>query len=186
MGYVLTGHIGKLLVIYPIDQRQLKLPFFWSLNYNWGGRNFTGREEYKLFIRKVIDQLNSGRIGRPTKYKSLCYGTSLYNKGVMSSYKEIFKFSGSKQGKFRLKVIEHFKNHGLLSCMDAYGVSKATIYRRKKPYDRSGKKLSWPIPKSRSPVNRREMLVRPELINFIRELRRDHYRLGKEEDQTHS
>ena len=122
----------------------------------------------------------SGKIGRSTRYRELWYKTPLCNKGVMSSYEEIFKFSGSKQGKFRLKVLEHFERHGLRSSMDAYGVSKATIYRWLKPYRKSGKELSSLIPKSRSPINKRKMMVKRELINFIRELRRDHYRLGKE------
>ena len=122
----------------------------------------------------------AGKIGRSTKVKSLWYGTSLYNKGVMSSYEEIFKFSGSKQGKFRLKVIEHFESHGLQSSIDAYGVSKSTIYRWLKLYRKSGKKLSSLIPRSRAPVNKRKMMVKRELITFIRELRKAHYRLGKE------
>ncbi|MBN2244776.1 MAG: DDE-type integrase/transposase/recombinase, partial [Candidatus Aminicenantes bacterium] len=122
----------------------------------------------------------AGRIGRSTRVRSLWYGTSLYNQGVMSSYEEIFKFSGNTRGKFRLKVIEHFESHGLGSCMDAYGVSKATIYRWKQLYDRSGKELSSLIPKSRAPVNKRKMMAQREVINFIRDLRRDHYRLGKE------
>jgi len=98
----------------------------------------------------------------------------------MSSYEEIFKFSGSKQGKFRLKVVEHFENHGLKSSVDAYGVSKSTIYRWLKPYRKSGKELNSLIPKSRSPINKRKMMVKRELISFIRNTRRDHYRLGKE------
>lgn len=98
----------------------------------------------------------------------------------MSSYEEIFKFSGSTQGKFRLRVIEHFERHGLKSCKDAYGVSKATLYRWRNLYMSSGKQLSSLIPQSRSPRVKRQMLVRRELIEFIRKQRRAHYRLGKE------
>ena len=98
----------------------------------------------------------------------------------MSSYEEIFKFSGSTQGKFRLKVIEHFESHGLKSCKDAYGVSKATIYRWRDLYRSSGKQLSSLIPQSRSPRVKRQMMVRRELIEFIRKQRSAHYRLGKE------
>ena len=122
----------------------------------------------------------SGKIGRSTRYRELWYGTSLYNKGVMSSYEEIFKFSGSKQGKFRLRVIEHLESHGLKSCMDAYGVSKASIYRWRSKYLSGGKDLRSLIPKSRAPKNKRKMTVKKELIGFIRKLRRDHYRYGKE------
>ncbi len=121
-----------------------------------------------------------GKIGRSTRYRDLWYGTPLCNKGVMSSYEEIFKFSGSTRGKFRLKVIEHFESHGLRSCMDAYGVSRATIYRWFKLYKSSGKELTSLIPRSRSPKVKRKMMVKRELINYIRKLRRDHYRLGKE------
>ncbi len=121
-----------------------------------------------------------GKIGRSTRYIDLWYRTPLCKKGVMKSYAEIFNFSGNSEAKFKLKVIEYHEKYGLESTMEAYGVSKSTIYRWAKRFILSGKDLMSLIPTSRSPRRKRKMLVSKEIIYFIRELRRDHYRLGKE------
>lgn len=88
-------------------------------------------------------------------------------------------FSNSKEAQFRLKVIEFSNKYGVKAATDAFNVSRATIYRWKKLLKDSNGKLSSLIPKSRRPKRLRRMMVSPEIILFIREIRED-VRIGKE------
>ena len=108
------------------------------------------------------------------------YGTALGTKSGMKTFNEIFKFSDSKEGKFRLKVIEHFAEYDLSSAMSAYGVPKTTLYRWRRIYLGSKNNLTALLPKSRKPNHVRTMQTDWRIIRFIKEQRQAHYRLGKE------
>jgi len=62
----------------------------------------------------------------------------------------------------------------------AYDISKATLYRWRKRLDKSGGKLTSLITYSRSPKNKRRIIVDPRIISYIRILRTNHPYLGKE------
>ena len=98
----------------------------------------------------------------------------------MKLFGEIHKFSSSKEGKYRLKIVEFFEQYGLPATKTAFGVSKATIYRWRKMYLVAQKNQTALIPGSRKPKRVRVMQAHPNVLNFIREIRKKHYRLGKE------
>ncbi|MDR2428627.1 MAG: integrase core domain-containing protein [Candidatus Margulisbacteria bacterium] len=98
----------------------------------------------------------------------------------MKLFREIYRFSKSEEGKTRLKIVEFLEQHGLKAALDAYSIPKATLYRWRKMYLEAGKNQLALIPGSRCPKHRRVMRTHLKALNFIREIRQEHYRLGKE------
>ncbi|MCD6454137.1 MAG: transposase, partial [Candidatus Aminicenantes bacterium] len=81
---------------------------------------------------------------------------------------------------FRLKVVEFFERHGLRLTVEAFGVSKSTIYRWRKRLQQGGGAISALAPCSKAPKRKRKREVSPQIIKFPEELRRTHPRMGKE------
>jgi len=119
-------------------------------------------------------------MGKGFRVFGLWDGLKLTNKSIMKTFGSIFKFDCSESAKFRLKVLEFSMEYGIRATVKAYGVSKASILRWKKALNKSSGKLESLVPKSRAPVHKRQMQVDHRIISFIRELRENHYRLGKE------
>ncbi|MEA3314180.1 MAG: helix-turn-helix domain-containing protein, partial [Caldisericota bacterium] len=83
-------------------------------------------------------------------------------------------FSSSEKAQFRLKAIEFSKKYGIQAAVDAFDVSRATIYRWKKMLKQSNGKLNSLIPKSRRPKRVRKMMIGHEIVSFIRSIREEH------------
>lgn len=79
-----------------------------------------------------------------------------------------------------MEVLEFTKKWGTKAAIDAYKVSRPSIFRWKKALRDSQGLLESLIPKSRAPHSKRVMRVDPRVIEFISSLREDHPRLGKE------
>jgi len=121
-----------------------------------------------------------GRIGTPLRTFHLFYDTPLYNEETMKRWIGKIRFSESEEAQLRLEVINFFDKYGLSPTIDAYGVSRATIFRWKKKLKSSNGSLQSLIPKSRAPKRKRKMTVHPEVIEFIRRLRKKYLIIGKE------
>jgi transposase InsO family protein len=122
-----------------------------------------------------------GKIGTSSRIVGLWEGTRLDgNRAIMKTFGSIFKFDESKEGRFKLRVIEFSKSYGVSAAVSAYGVARSTVFRWKKELKQSGGKLDSLVPKSRVPVRKRKMLIDPLVLSFIKDLREKHYRLGKE------
>jgi len=80
----------------------------------------------------------------------------------------------------REQILLFHKEYGTKTTIDAYKLSKATIYRWRKAYIQSRSDVSSLIPKSKSPLNRRTMKVDYRSIEFIKDLRIKRGRIGKE------
>jgi transposase InsO family protein len=80
----------------------------------------------------------------------------------------------------REQILVFFAQYGLQASIDAYHVSKATIYRWRKLYLTSYKEPASLIPKSRAPINRRTMRVNYRIVDFIKDIRKERGRIGKE------
>ncbi len=79
----------------------------------------------------------------------------------------------------RLQAITFFEKHGLEATMDAFNISKSTIYLwRKKLRDARYNEMAL-IPKSTRPKHTRKMIVDRRILRFIKELREKDYILGK-------
>lgn len=98
----------------------------------------------------------------------------------MKKIKSILSFEESDVAQFRLKVIEFHAKHGTVATIDAFSLSRRTIFRWKKCFKTSKKQLDSLIPKSRKPKKVRVMNTHPKIISFIRTIREQYARLGKE------
>ena len=90
------------------------------------------------------------------------------------------RFSKSEEAQFRLKVTEFSEKHGVRLAVEAFGVSRATIFRWRRCLKESQGRLDSLIPKSRKPKRVRQMKITPDIVTFIRTLREEHPRIGKE------
>ena len=69
-----------------------------------------------------------GSVGVSTTYQDIFYGTALYNPKMIKQIRSIMAFSSSNVAQFRLKVIEFHEKYGTRATIDAFTVSKPTIY----------------------------------------------------------
>jgi transposase InsO family protein len=121
-----------------------------------------------------------GKLGTSARVFGLWDGLNLTNKSLMKTFSSIFKFDNSESAKFRLKVIKFSEEYGITGAVKAYGVSKASIMRWKQSLKKNKGKLESLIPKSQAPHRKRQMQLDYRIVNFIKELRENHHRLGKE------
>jgi len=98
----------------------------------------------------------------------------------MSSLRTALGFGESDKAQFRFHILT------LLSKSDWKGVheafpklSRPTVYRWKKAYENSGKKLNSLIPRSTRPRNLRRMLTPLTVLSLIKTLRENYPRMGK-------
>ncbi len=80
----------------------------------------------------------------------------------------------------RAQILQFHSNYGTQATIDAYHISKATIYRWRKPFLQSHKDPTTLIPKSKAPRNKRTMHADYRVIEFIKKLREKRGRIGKE------
>ena len=116
----------------------------------------------------------------PNKIQSFFFRTPFEYDSGMNHTRSIFRFSKDKEAQFRMEVLEFAKKWGIKAAIDAYKVSRPSIFRWKKALCDSSGLLESLIPKSRSPHTKRIMKVDPRVVEFISSLREDHPRLGKE------
>jgi len=83
-----------------------------------------------------------------------------------------------QEAKHRKAVIEHYKKFGLASTLDAYKISRATLYGWQKKYMEFG--ISALTNGSRCPHKKRESRVPVEVKEKIFKYRNEHKGIGKE------
>jgi len=79
----------------------------------------------------------------------------------------------------RIKALTFWQNHGLQATIDAFGVSRRTLYRWKSALNKEKGKLTALDPKSTAPKNKRKRIYDPDYIEQVIKLRKEHPRLGK-------
>ena len=122
----------------------------------------------------------SRHTGVSMSYINIWYNTPLiYSKNVMK-WRKILNFSSSEYGNFKLEVIEFHTKYGTKATHDAFKVSKPTIYRWKKEYKESNRDNISLIPKSKKPHKLRTTSWDIHIVQFIKDIRREHRNLGKD------
>jgi transposase InsO family protein len=121
-----------------------------------------------------------GIIGISTGYKHIFSGTPLYNNHIMKKLISGYCFSRSQIAKYRLDVIEFYDKHGTKATIDAFKVSRRSIFRWRKMFIKSKRCLDSLIPDSTIPKRKRVMNTDSRIISFIKQIRVDHPHLGKE------
>lgn len=80
----------------------------------------------------------------------------------------------------RLEVVTFFDKYSLNATVDAFRVSKSSIYLWRKVLKDHKQDITYLIPKSTKPKHTRRMVIDGRVLSFIRNLRVNNYRLGKE------
>jgi hypothetical protein len=104
--------------------------------------------------------------------------THLAYRRLMKTLINSQKFDHSDVAQFRLRVLEYFSRWGLRPTLDAFGVSKTSLYRWRVHYETSGKRLVSLVPRSTRPHQLRQMTTDHRLIALIGALRKEHGNLG--------
>lgn len=99
---------------------------------------------------------------------------------LMKTINTVLGFDSNDKAKLKLRVIEVFERSGLEATQLAFpGISRRTIYRWRKKFIESEKKLSSLLPLSTRPKRVREMIVPYQILGFIKELRKKYPRISK-------
>lgn len=78
----------------------------------------------------------------------------------------------------RVKILTFWKQHGLKAATDAFGVSRATLFRWQQLLDTHQGNIAILDPKSTAPKQRRVRSIPPDLEQAIIDWRTNHPRLG--------
>lgn len=89
-------------------------------------------------------------------------------------------FGESDKAQFKLHCIEFYQHHGWRAFTDAFPhISRATLFRWRKAFLDSGKRLNSLVPQSTKPHATRSMHVPAEILGFIKALRQQYPHLSK-------
>lgn len=110
---------------------------------------------------------------------NLWYLTKLHSVKAMQRLDQLLQFSKSNVAQFRFQVISYHSKYGTKLTIEAYGIPKPTIYRWKKILEKNQGKITSLIPKSTVPRSKRQMIIDPRIIEFLKEEREKHL-IGKE------
>jgi len=85
----------------------------------------------------------------------------------------------SEEAKRRYKILEFWQKYGLEATIDAFGVSRRTLFRWKAKLKEAKGDISSLNPKSKKPKKVRKSQVSLEIINEIKRLRKRYPNIGK-------
>lgn len=117
-------------------------------------------------------------------YRLPKFSPSVY-RGLMNTINTLLGFDSSDKAKFRFHVLSVFYGSGWSGVKLAFPkLTRPTLYRWKKTYEDSFKRLNSLIPKSTRPDNTRTMMTPLPIILLIKSLREKYPRLGKAKIKT--
>lgn len=102
-----------------------------------------------------------------------------YRRFLMISY-SLLRYDTTKVAQYRLEAINFYEEFGLKAACKAFKVSKTTLYRWRKRLEDSQGRLSSLVPCSTKPKRVRRMTTDSRIVGFIKNLREEHPKLGKE------
>ncbi|HDQ88698.1 MAG TPA: transposase [candidate division WWE3 bacterium] len=114
----------------------------------------------------------------PVKLKTIGWGISGYD-DYMNFKSYIKTISRNQIIREKLNIIDFFDKYGAKATREAFRVSRSTVYLWKKRYKDSKYNPNSLIPKSTKPKHTRTMYVDPQILEFIKSLRKNHHRFGK-------
>jgi transposase InsO family protein len=89
-------------------------------------------------------------------------------------------FGESEVAQQRMKIIKFYESYGEAAAREAFGTDRKLISRWRRRLREEDGKLTALIPRSTRPRKVRTSAVPLEVIGYVRQLRKDHPRLGKE------
>jgi transposase InsO family protein len=109
-----------------------------------------------------------------SKYRGIKGFVGVYNRAVR------YRYMITKTAVRRMKILEHWKKHGLSSTIDAFDISERTLWDWKGRLDKGGGKPESLNPKSKAPKQKRKRSWDIRILEEIRRLRVEHPNLGAE------
>lgn len=85
----------------------------------------------------------------------------------------------SDVAEFRIHALNHYYKYGLRPTLEAFNIKKSTFYDWKCSYEKSGKRIIALVPKSTAPEHVRKMETDWRIVDFIKQMRREHGNIGK-------
>lgn len=108
------------------------------------------------------------------KYKGIKGFVNWYNYSVRMRYMVTDK------AKWRAKVVTFFEKYGLEATKEAFEIKKSSIYKWRKLLKDNQGRLEFLNDKSKVPKQKRLPQWHPQIIKFIKDLREQYPRLGKD------
>jgi transposase InsO family protein len=90
------------------------------------------------------------------------------------------KFDSSEVAQKRMAILKFYATFGEMATKEAFGVDRKVVSRWRQRLNQSGGKLVSLVPKSTRPHQVRQPATKTQLVEFIRDQRTKHYRIGKE------
>lgn len=113
------------------------------------------------------------------RYRLPKWGKSGYGI-LMHTLETAIGFGANHKAQFRLHCIEFYEKYGWTVFADAFPeVPRSTLYRWRKKYLDSGKKLNSLVSQSTKPKNTRQMYVPGSVLGFLKSVREQHPHLSK-------
>jgi len=103
-------------------------------------------------------------------------------KGFLTVYDRAVRYAYmiTEQAKERYRILVHWEKHGLQSAIDAFSISRRTLFNWQGILDKGGGKIEALNPKKRTPQKKRKRTWNPRILEEIKRLREKHPNLGKE------
>lgn len=98
---------------------------------------------------------------------------------LMKTLQTTLACEASDVAQYRYHVLLHFYAYGIASTVDAFKISRPTVYRWKRTYEINGKNVGKLIPCSTAPQHVRMMHTDWRLVEFIKKMRQEHGNVGK-------
>jgi len=90
------------------------------------------------------------------------------------------RFTRSEVAQERLRIIKFYREYGEKATKEAFGADRKVVNRWMQRLSQHDGALEGLVPESTRPRRTRTMTVSVEIVQFIREIRQEHPRLGKE------
>jgi putative transposase len=108
------------------------------------------------------------------KYQGIKGFVSFYNWSVR------MKYMATDKAQWKAKVVTFFEKYGLEATEEAFGIKKSSIYKWRKALKENQGRLEVLNDKPKTPKKKREPNWDPKIVEYIKELRQQYPRLGKD------
>ena len=120
----------------------------------------------------------------PSDFNKIIYAVPKFSRrdyiSLMTTLNTLLGFDTSDKAKFRFHVLQVFYQEGFKATKIAFPeLKRTTLYRWKKDYEQSGKRLNSLVPGSTKPHHLRIAITPLGVVALIRKLRHDYPRMGK-------
>lgn len=98
---------------------------------------------------------------------------------LMKALQDSLAVEISDVAQYRIHVITHYYKYGLRPTLDAFKIKKSSLYNWRNAYERNYRRVIALVPKKTRPLHVRKMETDPRVIEFIKQMRREHGNIGK-------